>query len=719
MMRKKQALYLGMTAVGVAGFLAAYPPHLSAQNTVAIDADDIGGVVTGPAGPEAGVWVIAETTDLGTKMSKMVVTDDQGRYVLPDLPKAKYKVWVRGYGLVDSAKVDSEPGKQLNLTAMKAPNDKAAAEYYPAIYWYSMIHAPDASQFPGTGPSGNGINPVMRTKGQYMDVLKTNGCVTCHQLGNKATREIPESLGKFASGYEAWTRRIQSGQASTQMVNNIDRLGTQATLKMLGDWTDRIAAGEIPASKPTRPQGVERNAVVTVWDWSNPKAYLHDATVSDKRNPSINANGLIFGATENSTDMVPVFDPKTNKAYEVKLQVRDPKTPSESEVPMFAASPYFGDEKIWDGQTSPHSLYYDQKGRVWYTARIRPAANPDWCKAGSNHPSAKVFPLTQSGRQLEIFDPKTEKYTLIDTCFPTHHVQFGFDKDNTAWVSAGGPNVPVAGWVNMRILDETGDEQKAQGWTPFILDTNGNGKRDTGWTEPNQPVDPTKDHRINVAFYGASPAHDGSVWGTSLAYPGNLVRLDPTKENPSETALAELYEVPAPGYGPRGMDIDSKNVVWIPLSSGHMASFDRTKCKVLNGPTATGKHCPEGWTLYPFPGPQLANEGSGGSAEASYYTWVDQHDVLGLGKDVPFATGNLNESLIALKDGKMVNIVVPYPMGFYAKTFDGRIDDANAGWKGRGIWASAGNRTPFHVEGGKGNVPKLTKIQLRNSPLDH
>jgi hypothetical protein len=277
----------------------------------------------------------------------------------------------------------------------------------------------------------------------------------------------------------------------------------------------------------------------------------------------------------------------------------------------------------------------------------------------------------------------------------------------------------VAGWVNMRILDETGDEQKAQGWTPFILDTNGNGKRDTGWTEPNQPVDPTKDHRINVAFYGASPAHDGSVWGTSLAYPGNLVRLDPTKENPSETALAELYEVPAPGYGPRGMDIDSKNVVWIPLSSGHMASFDRTKCKVLNGPTATGKHCPEGWTLYPFPGPQLANEGSGGSAEASYYTWVDQHDVLGLGKDVPFATGNLNESLIALKDGKMVNIVVPYPMGFYAKTFDGRIDDANAGWKGRGIWASAGNRTPFHVEGGKGNVPKLTKIQLRNSPLDH
>jgi len=715
-MKTRQAFYLGATALGVAGFLAAY--QVNAQNTVAIDADDIGGVVTSSKGPEAGVWVIAETTDLGTKMSKSVVTDDQGRYVLPDLPKAKYKIWVRGYGLVDSPKVDSEPGKQLNLTAVVAPNEKAAAEYYPAIYWFAMIHVPGADQFPGT--AANGLEPRMRSQGEMLDVLKTNGCVTCHQLGNKATRTIPESLGKFANGYEAWTRRIQSGQASTQMVNNVGRMGAQGALKMLGDWTDRVAAGELPASKPRRPEGVERNAVVTTYDWSNPKAYLHDATVSDKRDPTRNANGLIFGATENSTDMVPVFDPKTNSTYEVKLEVRDPKTPNEQEVPMFAASPYFGDEKIWDGQTSPHSLYYDQKDRVWYTARIRPVNNPDWCKAGSNHPSAKAYPIAQSGRQLEIYDPKTKKLTLVDTCFPTHHVQFGYDKDNTAWVSAGGPASGVAGWVNMRVLDETGDEQKAQGWTPFILDTNGNGKRDE-YTNPNEPFDAAKDRRINVAFYGASPAKDGTVWGSSLAYPGYVVRLDPRQPNPELTALAEVYEVPAPGYGPRGFDVDSKGVAWVPLSSGHMASFDRTKCKVLNGPTMRdGKHCPEGWTLYPFPGPKLVGDAGTGSAEASYYTWVDLHNTLGLGNDIPLATGNQNESLIALKDGKMVNIVVPYPMGFYAKTFDGRIDDANAGWKGRGVWASAGNRTPFHVEGqGKGEVPKLTKIQLRPDPLAH
>jgi hypothetical protein len=584
-----------------------------------------------------------------------------------------------------------------------------------------MIKVPDAGQFPGTGPSGNGINAQVKTQGQYLDIVKTNGCVGCHQLGNKATRTIPTALGTFANGHEAWTRRIQSGQASTTMVTNMERMGTQAGLKMFGDWTDRVAAGELPASKPPRPTGIERNAVITVWDWSNPKAYLHDATVSDKRNPNVNANGLVFGATEASTDMVPVFDPVKNVAYEVKLQVRDPKTPSEAELPMFAASPYYGDEKLWDSQTSPHSLYYDQKGRVWFTARIRPPANPAWCKKGSDHPSAKVFPLETSGRQLEIYDPKTQKYTLIDTCFPTHHVQFGFDANNTAWVSAGGPQSGVAGWVDMKVLDETGDEQKAQGWTPFILDTNGDGKRGE-YTEPNQPFDPAKDRRINIAFYGASPSPvDGTIWGTALGYPGYVVRLDPTKPNRSETALAEVYEIAAPGYGPRGMDIDSQGVVWVPLSSGHMGAFDRRKCKVLNGPTMRdGKHCPEGWTLYPLPGPKLVGDAGTGSAEASYYTWVDQHDTLGLGKDTPFATGNQNESFIALKDGKMLNFVVPYPMGFFAKTFDGRIDDANAGWKGRGMWASAGNRTPFHVEGkGKGETPKLTKIQIRPDPLAH
>ena len=187
---------------------------------------------------------------------------------------------------------------------------------------------------------------------------------------------------------------------------------------------------------------------------------------------------------------------------------------------MFAASPYFGDEKIWDAQTSPHSLYYDEKARVWFAARIRPPANPDFCKKGSDHPSAKVFPLETFGPpDSPCMIRSRKKFTMINTCFPTHHLQFGFDANNTLWASAGGPQSGAAGWLNVKMFEETGDEVKSQGWTPFILDTNGNGKRDE-YTEPNQPLDPNKDRRINVAFYGVAPSPiDGTVWGSSLGYP--------------------------------------------------------------------------------------------------------------------------------------------------------------------------------------------------------
>ncbi len=368
----------------------------------------------------------------------------------------------------------------------------------------------------------------------------------------------------------------------------------------------------------------------------------------------------------------------------------------------------------------------DEQGRVWFTSRIRPASNPAFCLRGSEHPSAKLFPIDSSNRQLAMFDPKTNKFTLIDTCFPTHHLQFAADANNTLWTSAGGPASGVVGWLNTRVFEETGDEKAAQGWTALILDTNGNGRRDD-YVEPGEPLDPTKDRRIVAAFYGVSPnPADGSVWGSSLGFPGAVVRLDPGS-NPPATALAEIYEPPlndakAPihGYSPRGMDIDSKGVVWASLASGHFASFDRRKCEgPLNGPAATGRHCPEGWTLYPFPGPQFRDVKQPGSAEASYYAWVDQHNAFGLGNDVPIATGNANDALLALVDGKWVVLRVPYPMGFYAKGLDGRIDDPVDGWKGRGLWSTYATRAPFHMEGGKGTTSKVVHFQLRPDPLAH
>ena len=131
--------------------LAATSARQQGSQAVPIDGDDVGGVVSGPKGPEAGVWVIAETTQLPTRFAKIVVTDDRGRYLIPDLPKATYSVWVRGYGLVDSPKVDATPGKAVNLTAVVAPDAHAAAQYYPAGYWFSLIEG--AGQ---VGVSGHG-----------------------------------------------------------------------------------------------------------------------------------------------------------------------------------------------------------------------------------------------------------------------------------------------------------------------------------------------------------------------------------------------------------------------------------------------------------------------------------------------------------------------------------------------------------------------------------
>src|SRR5436189_5207506 len=180
-MKMQRALWLGLVGLAIAVVYTGSAMELSAQQpasgAVPIDGDDIGGVVTGPSGPEAGVWVIAETADLPTKFARIVVTDDQGRYVVPDLPKAKYKVWVRGYGLVDSPKVDGERGKQLNLRAVPAPSAAAAAQYYPAIYWYSMLKIPDANQFGGK----SGI-PDKVKQTDWINLMKNNGCVGCHQL---------------------------------------------------------------------------------------------------------------------------------------------------------------------------------------------------------------------------------------------------------------------------------------------------------------------------------------------------------------------------------------------------------------------------------------------------------------------------------------------------------------------------------------------------------
>ncbi|MGA7795388.1 MAG: carboxypeptidase-like regulatory domain-containing protein [Candidatus Acidiferrales bacterium] len=721
----KRMSYLVILAIALAAVLGIARTAHTARKPAAevkIVSDDIGGVVTSSKGPEAGVWVIAETKDLPTGYRKIVVTDDQGRYVIPELPKANYDVWVRGYGLVDSPKVKAAPGKMLNLTAVLAPDPHEAAQYYPAAYWYSLLHIPPKSDFPGTGDKGNGISERIKDQGNWVEMVKTDGCESCHQLGDKATRTIPSSLGAFDTSAAAWDRRIQSAQVGSMMSSVATRMGRKRALAEYGDWTDRIKNGALP-SAPPRPQGMERNVVITEWDWATPKEYFHDEISVDRRNPSSNPNGLVYGVHEDSSDYMTVLDPNKNSFSQIQIPVK-PGTPMAEPEEVLEPSPYWGNEPVAISHATAHSLMMDAKGRIWTAAATRPRENPDYCKKGSSLESAMVLPLANSSRQTNFYDPKTGKWTLVDMCSSSQHLMFAEDANNTLWFSnPGGDNV---GWLNTKMFDETHDSEKSQGWTPFVLDTNGNGKRDE-YTEPGQPMDPTKDMRIKVGFYGVSPSPaDGSIWGTVLGFPGAIVRLNPGPD-PARTALAEIYEVPwnnpkAPvqGFSPRGMDITRDGVVWTVLASGHFASFDRRKCKgPLNGPTATGQHCPEGWTLYRTPGPSFQGVEGYGSADTNYYNWVDQFDTLGMGKNTPIVTANDNDALEALdpQTGKWVVMRVPYPMGFFAKSMDGRIDDAKAGWKGKGLWSTYATRAPWHIEGGKGTTSKAVKFQLRPDPL--
>jgi hypothetical protein len=673
---------------------------------IAMDSNDIAGYVLSANGPESGVWVIAETDELGTAFVRIVVTDDAGRYLIPDLPDATYRVWTRGYGLADSEKVTAAPGTSLDLDAVLAATPAIAAQVYPAAYWYAMMRLPSESE----------VSALPGGLDQYMGTMKNLGCVGCHQLGQLATRTLPDAFSNFDSSEQAWIRRVSSGQAGQQMVGILTGQLRGIPLKYLGDWTDRIAAGALPSARPVRPSGIERNVVATVRDWADARSYLHDLSSTDQRNPTVNAYGPIYGAPELSTDNFPILDPVRNVATTMKYPVRDADTPTTKSTPPTQPSAYWGDEAIWDSQANAHNPMFDENGRVWYTSRIRGPEDPAFCREGSDQPSARLTPLERSGRQVSVYDPATGDVRFVDTCFSTHHLRFAEDEDDTLWTSGGGP---VVGWVNTKKFLETGDSAASQGWTALILDTNGNGKRDEDYAEPGEPVDPTRDKRIIAGFYAVMPNPvDGSIWGSQYGYPGSIVRLDPGP-NPPETALAEIYNVPLPGFASRGADIDRNGVVWVSLGSGHLGAFDRSKCRgPLNGPEATGDQCPEGWSFYRLPGPGFAGA-EDLSVESSYYTWVDQFNASGLGANTPIATGNLFDGVHALVDGEFVTLRIPYPLGFYSKGFDGRIDDPNAGWKGRGLWVSSGDRTPWLKEWGKGSKPLVVHFQVRPDPLAH
>lgn len=643
-----------------------------------LDTDDAG---------EAGVWVIAETDELSTAYRKIVVTDDDGRFVLPDLPDAEYQVWVRGYGLADSSKNPARPGDTMTLAATPAATAQAAA-IYPASYWLSLFEPPE-------GHSG------------WTAHFKL-GCQLCHQVGSPITRT------RSRDGFDLGLKK------ATYMHVTADGLGREQLLDALASWSSRIMDGAVPPAPP-RPVGLERNLVITEWAWGDAFTYAHDEVATDKRAPWLNADGPIYGV-DLGNDRLLMLDPIGHTASALPVPTLNGfETPwceqtyqgamtgaDNGVVPMgFGSlgcavepgiSPFEGK---YDNPANPHNPMMDDQGRVWITTQVRRQWDedlPEFCD------KAPGITGRYHHRQLGYFDTRDRTFRLIDTCFGTHHLQF--DANGVLWLSGDSF---VIGWFDPARYDPQKPQTlgEAQGWSEVVVDTVGDGKPDTPQVGFNYGIIPNPvDGSVWTAQPGGNPGED-------LGFRGRLIRYDPA------TNHHEVYVPPKPAAGPRGVDVDSNGIIWAAMGgSGHLARFDRSQCKQTWG---AGEQCPEGWTLYRSPGPLMRTTGGPANevgADFHYYLFVDQFNTLGLGKDVVVMNGTGSDALLAFDQSseQFTVIRVPYPLNTYTRGLDGRIDDAEAGWKGRGLWFTNGGDPIHHSE-----IPRsyVGKVQLRPSPLAH
>jgi hypothetical protein len=313
---------------------------------------------------------------------------------LPDLPRARYRVFVRGYGLVDSTPVQAEPGTALDLRAVPAPSAAEAAKVYPAIHWYAMLTIPPGNAFSGPGRDPD-LPPAIARQEQWLNLMKSNGCIGCHQLGQLSTRTVPPALGAFETTAEPWMRRVQAGQSGQTMVNTLagELGGVAVPLLRRVDGPHRQGRATRDEAGATARSGAQHCR--TTWDWLNHKHYLHDLISSDRRNPTVNAYGPLFGSTEYSTDLIPILDSKTHTAATFTSPVRDADTPealgpghAASAEPL-APSAYWGEER--SGQrANNHNGMFDHKGRVWFAATVRGPSNPAFCRRARITPPQAV-----------------------------------------------------------------------------------------------------------------------------------------------------------------------------------------------------------------------------------------------------------------------------------------------------------------------------------------
>jgi streptogramin lyase len=478
---------------------------------------------------------------------------------------------------------------------------------------------------------------------------------------------------------EQWNKLLSLNRG---MSSAADELGRPLLTKTLADWVGRMRAGALPPAPP-RPAGIERNFVVTQWDWGSAQSFVHDNVATDKRNPTLYPYGKVFGADRMYGGRLLVLDPVKHTVEALQVEPR-------SKDGYDANKDYYhtieGDAERW--MASPHNPMMDDQGRVWMTAGMRAGGaenNPRWIKetivteSMSPEEIAIAYQSMASrgnGMHLGFYDSKTGRFGQVDTSFPTHHLQF--DWQGRLWTDAG-----IIGTLDLNKLDFKNipaTEAKAQ----------------TAWMR----VDPRTKRVLPSGGYGItiSPV-DGNVFisvSTSNGSENKIWKIDP------KTRKMTDYPLPAPGRLAHGIDHSTDGRVWFSAGSGHLARFD---------PKA------EKFTYWELPGPKYPGTGKEtGSTEYPYFLWVDQFDTLGMGKDMVIVTGTSSDALFIFdpKTERFSTFRMPYPLPFFTRGLDGRIDDARAGWKGRGLWASYNSYLPKYSETRMGYV---AHIQLRPNPL--
>jgi hypothetical protein len=658
----------------------------------------ISGRVVNEAGtPEAGVWVIAESGEVmpndgrgADNFRKIVVTDDAGKYLVPDLPDAMYDVWVRGYGLKDSRPSWTVPGKyqvkpgttDLEISVTRAKTPQEAAKVYPANFWYAMLQLPPVEAFPGDGKK---IAKNMAHQSQWMGQLKL-GCNLCHQIGTAATRL--ESRG-------AWDVALHK---SPNMFGTANSFGYESLSDAFTDWSQRIQAGEVPTEAPPRPTGIERNVVITEWQIADLYAHPHDINSVDRRKPASNPNGPVY-LVDYAQDWLIILDPVKNSWKRLRVP-RHPMDKNPRQAYTALGTPVPGGHSNFNGVydhsfVAPHNPMQDEFGRVWLTTRIS-SWRPDYCNAPGGGGAAEGGEgggnRTGTG-SFTMYDPKTGKFDVVPVCFGTHHLEFGDGPEGRLWTCSLGYLD-----TNKYDPDDPTSLQKAQGIADFMVDSDGDGK---------------KDKKIGGGGYGIYPSPDGTAWNTQVGpYPGRINHFDP------KTKVFETYQPPY-GSGPRGIAVDSKGIVWTALGgSGHLARFDRKKCKQTWG---MGDQCPEGWTLWKVPGPQFKGfvpqrPEDFASSTMLYFIWVDRYNSTGLGENTVIVNGTGADALFIFNPNtlKFMTVRVPYPLQYNSRGSDARVDDPNGGWKGKSLWSMYSSTSSVLTET---NRPSMVKMQFRPDPL--